>query len=178
MRRAGIEMIYLLRCANCASAYRNLGRAVWRLQRQMQVDVGLLPATTPAEPLQEADFELHCLIQHLQRTTGEHARVQFLMDAMVDGPAAISSREDVWDLAVRIGIEPLMLAESATAVGQALARVAVLDPVRVPAFLIDDEHLLHGSASPAFLQEVLQTLAQPQRAIARNLWMELSTWMS
>lgn len=178
MRRAWVEMIYHPKCGNCASAYRNLGRAVWRLQREIQVDVGLLPATTPAALLQEADFELHCLIQHVQRTKGDRARLQFLMDAMVDGPAAISRREDVWDLAVRIGIEPLMLAESATAVDHALARVAVLDPIHVPAFLIDDEHLLHGSASPAFLHEVLQTLAQPQRAIARNLWTGLSTWMS
>ncbi len=79
MRRARIEMIYHLRSADCASAYRNPGRAVWRLQRHLQVD---------------------------------------------------------------------------------------------------DEHLLHGYASPAFLHDLLQTLAEPLRRNSSNLWTELSKWMS
>jgi hypothetical protein len=178
MRRARVEMIHHLRCANCASAYRNLGRAVWRLHRDIKVDVGLLPATTPAASLQECDFELHCLIQHMQSAGSDHAPMQTLMDTMVDRATAISSREEAWDLAVRIGIEPQRLAESATAVHHALARVAAFHPIRVPGFLIDDEHLLQGNASPAFLHDVLQALAKPRRTTARNLWTGLSKWTS
>lgn len=181
MRRARVEMIYHLRCANCASAHRNLGRAVWRLQRQIKIDVALLPAPASAAPMQEQDFELHCLIQHMQRTGGAHAPLQTLMEAMVDGATATSSHQDVWDLAARVGVEPtaapLITAETATAVQDALTRVTLLNPTQVPAYLIDDEYMLHGNASPAFLHDVLQTLAEPPRASA-GLWMALSKWTS
>lgn len=182
MRRARIEMIYHLRSADCASAYRNPGRAVWRLQRHLQVDVGLLPAAKSAKTMPERDFELHCLIQHLQRTDGAHAPLQILLDAMVDDANANSSGEDAGNLAHRIAIDPaaapFIAAESATAVRDALTRVAALAPIRVPAFLIDDKHLLHGYASPAFLHDLLQTLAEPLRRNSSNLWTELSKWMS
>jgi hypothetical protein len=183
MKRVHVELLYRLRCADSANAYRNLSRAIWRLQGSIRVDLGLLPAPVSAEPVDGHDFELHCLIQQTQRSGGQHWQMQALMDAIVQGAAAVSSREHVRHLASLIGLDvtvapPGMAAESGVAVRRALARVSQIDPIQIPAFLFDDEHLLHGNASPAFIHDVLQTLAAPRTTVSRKLLTSLSRWMS
>ena len=182
MKRASVEMIYHLRCADCASAFHNLGRAIWRLHRSISVDVGLLPAPILKGPLQEHDFELHCLIQHAQHALYPHPMLQILLDSVVADATTISHRKDVWQLAGRVGIDAdaarSATAKSAATVRRVLERVTRFNPIEAPAFLINDEHLLHGNASPAFLHDVLQTLVEPQRTTARSLIMDLSKWTS